>query len=153
LRAAGNAPISAARPYALLLTMTSRDDKLWAEEHWRSLGGWLQERGIECVLPWGTEEERLRCSRVASALAGAVVPPRMSLPELACLAQGARCVVGVDTGLAHLAAAMNVPVVGLYCGSDPALTGLHGNGRVRNLGGPGHPPAVSEVTSALESLH
>lgn len=152
LRVAIKAPISATGPYALLLTMTSRDDKLWAEEHWRSLGGWLQERGIQCVLPWGAEEERLRCSRIASALAGAVVPPRMGLAELACLGQGAQCVVGVDTGLAHLAAAMNVPVVGLYCGSDPALTGLYGNGRVRNLGGPGRAPAVSEVTTALESL-
>jgi hypothetical protein len=47
---------------------------------------------------------------------------------------------------------VGVPVVGLYCGSDPALTGLHGDGRVRNLGGPGQMPAVAEVIVALESL-
>ena len=78
----------------------------------------------------------------------------MGLADLARLAREARCVVGVDTGLAHLAAALDAPgvsVVGLYCGSDPALTGLHGNGRVRNLGGAGAPPSVEEVTSVLET--
>lgn len=152
LRVAGELPPGLAAPYALLLTMTSRDDKLWAEEHWRSLGLWLRARGIQSVLPWGSEEERRRCSRIASAVGGALVPPRMRLPELARVAQGAQCVLGVDTGLSHLAVAAGVPVVGLYCGSDPALTGLHGDGRVRNLGGPGRPPAVPEVVSALESL-
>jgi heptosyltransferase-1 len=167
LSAAGEPPIRARKPYALLLTMTSRDDKLWAEENWRALGHSLEARGLHCLLPWGTEEERRRCARIATAIAGAVVPPRMSLTGLARLAREARCVVGVDTGLAHLAAALDVPnvphvphephephvpVVGLYCGSDPALTGLHGNGRVHNLGGAGKPPAVAEVKAVLEAL-
>jgi len=152
LRVAGELPILARKPYALLLTMTSRDDKLWPEEHWRSLGSWLEARGVHCLLPWGTEEERRRCGRIATAIAGAVVPQRMPLAGLARLAREARCVVGVDTGLAHLAAALEVPVVGLYCGSDPALTGLHGNGRVVNLGGAGKPPAVAEAQAALEAL-
>jgi heptosyltransferase-1 len=152
LRADGEPPVRARSPYALLMTMTSRDDKLWPEEHWRALGMWLEGLGIHCLLPWGTEEERRRCGRIATAIPRAVVPQRMSLTGLARLAREARCVVGVDTGLAHLAAALGVPVVGLYCGSDPALTGLHGNGHVRNLGSAGRPPAVAEVQAALSSL-
>jgi heptosyltransferase I len=152
LRAAGEPPIVARKPYALLLTMTSRDDKLWAEEHWRSLGSWLEARGVHCLLPWGTDEERRRCGRIATAIPGAVVPQRMPLGGLARLASEAHCVIGVDTGLAHLAAALDVPVVGLYCGSDPALTGLHGGQRVRNLGGAGTPPKVAEVCDALTAL-
>jgi heptosyltransferase-1 len=74
----------------------------------------------------------------------------MTLAELARLARGAQCVVGVDTGLAHLAAALGVSVAGLYCGSDPALTGLYGGDRVINLGNLGRPPSVAEV---LEALH
>ena len=50
----------------------------------------------------------------------------MPLDELARLFAGARAVVGLDTGLTHLAAALGVPTVGIYCGSDPALTGLYG---------------------------
>jgi heptosyltransferase-1 len=145
-------PAVASNPYALLFTMTSRDDKLWPEELWRSLGIALASRGLECLLPWGTEEERRRCTRIAAAIPGAVVPHRMPLAEIAGLARAARCVVGVDTGLAHLAAALEVPVVGLYCSSDPALTGLHGSGRVWNLGKVGQPPPVHAVLEALGTL-
>jgi heptosyltransferase-1 len=152
LRAEGEPPLRVHKPYAMLLTMTSRDDKLWAEENWRSLGQWLQARGLHCLLPWGSEEERRRCARIATAIPRAVVPQRMPLAALARLARDASCAVGVDTGLAHLAAALGVPVVGLYGGSDPALTGLHGNGRVRNLGLPGRPPEVAAVQEALSAL-
>jgi len=149
LRVAGDAPIPVRSPYALLLTMTSRDDKLWPEEHWRSLGATLEERGLHCLLPWGSDDERRRCGRIATAIRGAVVPRRMTLAELARLACNAQCVVGLDTGLAHLAAALGVAVVGLYCGSDPALTGLYGSERVINLGNIGNPPSVKEVLEAL----
>ena len=145
-------PVPAAKPYVLLFTMTSRDDKRWPEEHWRSLGSELARRGLDCLLPWGTEEERRRCARIATAIPGAVVPRHMTLAEIAGLAQGARCVIGVDTGLAHLAAALEIPVVGLYCSSDPALTGLVGSGRVWNLGRMGQPPTVHAVLEALGTL-
>jgi heptosyltransferase-1 len=156
LRVSGENPLQASRPastpYALLFTMTSRDDKLWPEENWRSLGTALEGRGLHCLLPWGTEEERRRCARIATAIPRAVVPRHMTLAELAILARAAHCVVGVDTGLAHLAVAVEVPVIGLYCGSDPALTGLHGGRWIRNLGNAGIPPSVAEVLDALGTL-
>ena len=142
----------APRPYAILFTMTSRDDKLWPEENWRALGNALAGRGLDCLLPWGTEEEKRRCARIAAAIPGAVVPHRVALTEIARLARAARCVIGVDTGLAHLAAALEVPVVGLYCSSDPALTGLHGSGRLWNLGKAGEPPTVQAVLEVLRTL-
>ena len=152
LRADGELPTPAQRPYALLLAMTSRANKLWPEACWQALGGELSRRGLQCLLPWGSDEERQRCGRIAAAIPGAEVPRRMAIGELARLARDAACVVGVDTGLAHLAAAFGIPVVGIYCGSDPALTGLYGSPRVRNLGGSGHPPATDEVIGALEQL-
>ena len=152
LRAQGERPLQVGSPYVVLLTMTSRDDKLWPEERWRALGLWLHEQGLHCLLPWGSEEERTRCARIAAAIPHAVVPPHLPLAGIARLARDARCVVGVDTGLAHLAAALGVAAVGLYCGSDPAQTGLYGDGRVRNLGGIGRPPAVADVQQALATL-
>ena len=159
LAAAGEAAPGAAgptfparTPYAMLFTMTSRDDKLWPEEHWRALGAALASRGLQCVLPWGSEAERMRVDRLAPAIPGAVVPPRMPLAEVASLAARARCAVGVDTGLTHVAAALGVPTLGLYCGSDPALTGLHAGPRARNLGAAGRAPEVAEALEALEGL-
>jgi len=156
LRVKGELPVQlrahAPIPYAILLTMTSRDDKLWPEERWRALGTWLLGKGVRCVLPWGTGEEQRRCARLATAIPGAVVLPRMPLADLARLARGARCVVGVDTGLTHLMAALEVPAVGLYCSSNPALTGLYGNGWLQNLGVAGRPPEVADVQRALAGL-
>jgi heptosyltransferase-1 len=145
LRATGSAPAN----QALLLTMTSRAYKLWPEASWRSLGEALAARGLQCVLPWGSEEERERCERIAGAIRDAVVPPRLALAELARLAAGAHAVIGVDTGLTHLAAALGAPAIGLYCGSDPALTGLYGTARAQNLGRPGQPPTVAQVLERL----
>jgi heptosyltransferase-1 len=76
----------------------------------------------------------------------------MALTDIARLARGARCVIGVDTGLTHLAAALEVPVVGLYCGSSSALTGLYGRGPVHNLGAAGRPPQLAEVQEAFIGL-
>ena len=141
------APPAAARSsHVVLLTMTSRADKLWPEARWielaRSLGGPL-------VLPWGSPAERERAERIAGELAQASVPPRMTLDELRALFLDARAVIGVDTGLTHLAAALGTPTVGIYCGSDPALTGLYGVPGATNVGGPGRPPGVAEVLGAL----
>ncbi len=133
-------------PYAVFLTMTSREDKLWPEERWIALGGAL---GTPVVLPWGSDDERARATRIAHALPQAKVPPRMTLEQLARLFARSLAVIGVDTGLTHLAAASGVSTVGIYCGSDPALTGIYGAPRGKNVGGLGAPPAVAEVQRAL----
>ena len=65
--------------------------------------------------------------------------------ELAALLGRARLVVGVDTGLVHLATALDTPTIALYIATDPALTGVHGPGFARNLGGVGQSPTVAQV--------
>jgi heptosyltransferase-1 len=152
LRATGEPPLATTQPYAVLLTMTSRAGKLWPEAHWRALAATLGARGLALVLPSGSEEERARCERIAGPFPGAICPPRMGISALARLLSGARFVVGVDTGLAHLAAALGVPTIGIFCGSDPVRTGLYGAPRARNLGAPGAPPEPSQVLAALEAI-
>jgi heptosyltransferase-1 len=132
--------------YAVLLTMTSRADKLWPEARWVELGRAL---AMPVVLPWGSEEERERAGRIGRGIGQATVPKRMSLRELGSIFAHARAVVGLDTGLTHVAAALGAPTVGVYCGSDPALTGLYGAARASNVGAPGRPPEVIEVLQSL----
>ena len=133
--------------YAVLLTMTSRADKLWPEQRWIELGRAL---ALPVVLPWGSAAERERADRVASGIGQAVVPQRMAIGALAELLSHAKAVVGLDSGLTHLAAALGVPTVGIYCGSDPALTGLYGAPQASNVGAPGKPPQVFEVLKRLQ---
>lgn len=145
-------PLVLRKPYCVLLSMSSRAEKLWPEHHWTELVGSLSASGFECILPWGNDVERARCQRIADRANEGMVPRALSLGELAALMGGARAVVGVDTGLTHLAAALDVPALGLFVGSDPALTGLHGSGKLMNLGGPGTVPTMDETLNALASI-
>lgn len=137
-----------ATPIAVLLTATSRDDKLWAESSWVELGKALIARGLTPVLPSGSPVERARAQRITDAIPGAIAAPPLSIRELAGLLGKAALTVGVDTGLAHLAAALRVPTIALYTATEPALTGVVGTGFACNLGGKGRPPTVAEVISA-----
>jgi heptosyltransferase-1 len=149
LRVPGESPLDLSAPFALLLTMTSRPGKLWPEERWIKLGRALEARGARSVLPWGDAPERARCERIAQGIGGALVPPRLSLSELARLARSARWVAGVDTGLAHLATAIGAATIGIFADSEPARTGLYGSARACNLGAPGAPPSVHDVLEKM----
>ena len=135
-------PGAAKSAYTVLLTMTSRDDKLWPDQRWIELA---RELRMPAMLPWGSDAERARAQRIAAAIGGTFLPRRLGIDELASLFVGASSVIGLDTGLTHLAAALGVPTVGIYCGSDPTLTGIYGAPRGRNVGSRGKIPEVGEV--------
>jgi heptosyltransferase-1 len=139
-------------PYCVLLTATSRDDKLWPETHWQALGQALAATGLRCVLPAGSARERERATRIAASIPGAEVAPPSSLTDLASLLAGTAGVVGVDTGLTHLAAALDRPVVALYVATDPGLTGVFAGPQAINLGGKGLVPMPAEVLATLNGL-
>lgn len=135
--------------YAVLLSATSRDDKLWPESHWIELGRALHACGWRAVFPGGSAPEMLRAAHLATAIPDAIAAPRLKLGELASLLANAQAVIGVDTGLTHLAVALNTPTIALYTATDPGLTGVFGRGFHRNLGGKGQIPATHEVLAAL----
>jgi heptosyltransferase-1 len=135
--------------YAVLLHATAQSRKEWPVQNWIALGREIQRQGIGIVLPWGTEAERARSERIAAALPGARVPARAPLDLVAQLIGGAHYVIGVDTGLLHLAAALGVPLVAIFAGSKPQLTGPVGNGPLTVLGADGAAPDVNDVIAAL----
>ena len=140
------------RVSAILLTATSRDDKLWPQDRWIKLGRALHERGLTCLLPAGSSPERERAAKIAQTIPGASVLPPMSLTDLAGQLAAARIVIGVDTGLVHLAAALGRPVLALFSASDPALTGVLAGTPAINIGSRGQPPDVDAVLAAAAPL-
>ena len=140
-----------AERYAVLLHASAEPRKLWPEANWIALGRALGD--LTVVLPWGTEAERARSERLAAALPRARVPERAPLDAVARLIAGAKVVVGVDTGLLHLAAALAVPLVAIFAGSKPALTGPVGAGPMTVLGADGAAPSVDEVIAAADDLN
>ena len=138
--------------YAVLLHATAQARKEWPVDHWIALGRDIQRGGVEVVLPWGTDVERARSEQIAAALPGARVPERAPLDQVAQLIGGAQYVVGVDTGLLHLAAALGVPLVAIFAGSTRQLTAPVGNGPLTVLGADGAPPKVDEVIAAVAKI-
>jgi len=134
--------------YAVLLHAASRADKRWPDERWIALARLLAENGYTPVLPGGTDAERAAAARLAQAVPGAMAAPAMGLAQAAALLAHASLVAGVDTGLTHLAVALERPTAGIYTATRPELTGLHGIDGV-NLGGPGRAPSVEAVAAAL----
>jgi heptosyltransferase-1 len=138
------------KPYVVLLHSTAQPQKEWPVDNWIALGRAIQRHGIEVVLPWGTPAERARAEQIAVSLPGARVPERAPLDRVAQIIGGAQSVVGVDTGLLHLAAALGVPLVAIFAGSKPKLTAPLGRGPLTVLGSDGAAPRVDEVIAALQ---
>lgn len=149
---AARSPATANEPIAVLLTATSRDDKLWPDADWTALGARLSASGFICKLPGGNETERNRAANLAKTIPNAVALPAMSLTDLAQTLADAQIVIGVDTGLVHLAAALGRPTIALYCASDPLLTGVHASTPHLNLGKRNNPPSLDSVLEAVTAL-
>jgi heptosyltransferase-1 len=137
---------------AVLLHATARPEKEWPEQNWISLARSMIQRGVKPLLPWGSENERARAERIASEVPDARVPERTPLDQVARWIASAEIVVGVDTGLLHLAAAFGVPLVAIFSGSTPQLTGPVGSGPMRVLGTYGKAPELLEVEQATAAL-
>lgn len=137
-------------PYYVALHATSRDSKLWAVENWKRLLVKLhQNRQCHIYLPWGNETEKQRAQEIAEGLPFVKVCEKMNLLQAAYLLKNAVGIAGVDTGLLHLANALEKPVVGIYTDTDPVKTGVQVSEYAKNLGNVGQIPSVDEVYEAL----
>ena len=143
---------NAARPEVALVHGTSRDDKLWPEAHWVALGQALQARGLALGLPHGSDAELARAERIAGALgSGAQVWPRLALGELADRLAGCAGVVGVDSGLSHIATALDLPHVQIYNHDTAWRTGPVGRARQRSVFAQPH-PGLEAVLAAWDEV-
>ena len=133
---------------------TSRDSKLWPVENWVNLGKELAKQNLSLALPWATKAEFERANTINNQLLNGFVLPKMSIAKIATVIANAKAAVGVDTGLSHLAAALNIPTIAIYTDTNPALTGVMAGSKAPaiNLGGINNMPSVDDVLSSLKKI-
>lgn len=133
---------------------TSKDSKLWPTKQWMALADLLAAQQRYLVLPWASEAEHHRAQIIANNRINVTVLPKLSIAHLANVIQHAWAAIGVDTGLSHLSAALNIPTVAIYTDTNPARTGVMAaaQGQVINLGGAKQNPSVEAVLDAVQAV-
>lgn len=125
--------VSMARRYVVALHGTSRPDKEWSVETWDRFLSATQLKEYDFVFPWGNEREHKRALALQEKHRSVIVLPRCSLSQLARVIHDASAVIGMDTGLMHIAAALNQKGVALYPVTQPSLTGVRENDDAKNV--------------------
>jgi heptosyltransferase-1 len=143
---------STAERYAVLLHASARPEKQWPVENWIELGRAIASGGRALMIPWGSDTERARAAHIADKVPQARVADRLPIDEMARLIAGADFVVGGDTGLLHLAAALAVPSVAIFTTTDPGLTGPVGSGPIRIVASDNAAPDVARVGEAVGEI-
>ena len=139
-------------PFAVFFHGTARATKQWPAEHWIRIARFLAERGTQVLLPWGNAQEYRAAQELTANMPNAVVLPKLPMMEAVLLAQRAALVIGVDTGLTHIAAAYNRPTIELYCDSPRWKTEGNWSPNIINLGDTGNPPSPDDVETAIMRL-
>jgi heptosyltransferase I len=129
---------------------TSRADKLWPQADWIALGQRLAAQGWRIALPRTGDVERERAYSIASAIGDqAVVWPAMNLDDLIDRLGSCQGVIGVDSGLSHIAVALKLPHVQIYNFPTAWRTGpqpVHGH--LHQVSVEGSPSPSLEVVAA-----
>ncbi|TNF68295.1 MAG: lipopolysaccharide heptosyltransferase I [Gammaproteobacteria bacterium] len=112
------------------LHATTWQSKHWPADYWRQLAELLAKENYKIVLPWGNEKEKERAQAIQLGFSHVSLLPKMSITQLAEYFSSLSAVVSVDTGLAHLAAAIEVPTVSIYGSTNPSLTSTKGKNQL-----------------------
>jgi heptosyltransferase I len=148
------ADIKLPQQFMIGLHGTSKDSKLWPIENWINLAKQLEKNHLQLVLPWANDAEYQRAIEIANKQHNIFILPKLTIARIASVISEAQAAIGVDTGLSHLAAAIEIPTVAIYTDTNPARTGVMASmsGQAINLGGIKTTPSVSSVVSALNSI-
>jgi ADP-heptose:LPS heptosyltransferase len=111
---AARAPYVVVHPWASGFRSVSRE---WPQACWIALVARLGACGLTVLVSGGAADRRKSAALVDACGSGAGVVSiagELSLPELAAVLRGASAVVAVNTGVMHLAALLDAPLVALH---------------------------------------
>jgi len=114
LKGQGSNTFAPRKPRVALVHGTSRADKQWPLAHWVALGQRLNHSGFVVALAHGNAAEKATSEAIAAQLEDAWVWPTMGLDALTDTMAQCAGVVGVDSGLSHIAVALGLPHVQIY---------------------------------------
>ena len=112
-------PYPLKQPYVFFAHGTTWPSRKWPFQHWLTLAQKIKQQGYFIYLSWYTDEEKQFANNLASKCNAVVVLPKQNLTKLAEIIAHATALVGVDTGLSHLAPACHTPSITLYGPTDP----------------------------------
>jgi heptosyltransferase-1 len=95
---------------------------MWPAERYGQVANELAQNGLSSLINYGPGEEDLAAA-VEAASNGKARKISCSISELIALTRRARLFIGGDTGPMHLAAALKIPVVGIFGPTNPARNG------------------------------
>ncbi|MFT4150188.1 MAG: glycosyltransferase family 9 protein [Paracoccaceae bacterium] len=105
---------------------TRSELKAWANENWAAVAAHLAGRGLDVVLTGGPADLAASAGLAQAIGARARVidtAGRLRLPETAALLAGARVNLSVNTGVMHIAAAVDRPLIALHGPTNPRRWG------------------------------
>lgn len=102
------------QPFTLLHVGGGWETKQLPTETWQKLAQLIAGQGQQALLAWGTANERKLADTIAANAPAMVLPERLDTDRLCRLLVQASSVIGHDTGLLHLAAALSVPTVTVW---------------------------------------
>lgn len=111
--------------YAIVNPGAGWGAKQWPPERFGEVARALAAHNIKTLVNASAEESEL-ARAVVRASGGNAFELRCTIGQLIALTRRARIFVGGDTGPLHLAASLEIPVVGLFGPTDPGRTGPFG---------------------------
>ena len=106
------------RPYALLHPASLFATKQWSVENFARVVEYLADRNIASIAVTSPAENLVLKQLAAAARSPVTTADDLSLPEIIALAADASVFVGNDSGIAHIAAAVNTPAVVVFGSSN-----------------------------------
>ena len=122
--------ISLPLSYSVFIANTSQVRKRWPLTQWRALLNKMQATNQTVIIPGGYANERSYIEQIAAGFDNVIILPSSTLAQIRTVLAHSQAIISVDTGLAHLAAALNKPTITLYGPTDIDLIGTAGQQQI-----------------------